>query len=99
MKEKVEIECIFCKKGKVNALFYPSILQTSKSRAAGRTITKYYMTKERYEVISDCPNCGKKAKEIQKALQEGKNDPEREKKIMDRLKQQGIMFREIKRKI
>ena len=76
------------------------MLQTAVSRSAAKgSVTKFYRTKEKYEVISDCPKCGKKVREIQKALQEGKKDPEKEKKIIDRLKQQGIVFTEIKRRI
>ena len=49
-------------------------------------------TKEKYEVQSSCPNCGKSAKQIQEALNEGKKDPENEKKILKRLKDQGLDF-------
>jgi len=98
--EITEIKCPFCGYDKIKASYIPSILQTAVSRSASRgSVTKFYRTKEKYEVISDCPKCGKKAKEIQKVLEEGKKDPEKEKKIMDRLKQQGIFFDEIKRKL
>ncbi|MEM5803771.1 MAG: hypothetical protein QW474_02840 [Candidatus Aenigmatarchaeota archaeon] len=99
MAEKITIECPFCNKKTVNVIYYPPVLQTSTSRAAGRTVTKFYRTKEKYEVISDCSECGKRVKEIQKVLNEGKKDPKKEKNIIERLKEQGLFFNEIKRKI
>ncbi len=92
MPENITLECPFCKKGKVNVVYFPSVLQTSVSRAAGKTKTQYYQTKEKYEVQSSCPNCGKSAKQIQKALDEGIKDPEKDKRILKRLKDQGLDF-------
>ncbi|MBU5689849.1 MAG: hypothetical protein QXM68_03035 [Candidatus Aenigmatarchaeota archaeon] len=96
MPENIILECPFCHKKTVNVIYYPSILQASTSRAAGRTVTKYYKTKEKYEVLSDCSNCGKKIKEIQKALEGEKKDPDKEKEIIERLKKQGLFMDEIK---
>ena len=79
-------------------IYHQPVLQTVISRAAGKTKTKFYKTKEKYEVQSSCPNCGKSAKEIQKALDEGKRDPEKDKKILKRLKDQGLDFTTIKTK-
>jgi len=59
---------------------------------SAKTSTKYFTVPEKYEVQSDCPNCGKSAKEIQKALNEGKSDPEKDKKILERLKESGLDF-------
>jgi hypothetical protein len=59
MPEKITIECPFCHEKTINAIYYPSVLQTSVSRAAGRTVTKFYRTKEKYEIISGCSKCGK----------------------------------------
>lgn len=97
MVESVLIECPFCK-NKVKAIFYPSILQSATSRTSDKSVTKFYRTKEKYEVQSSCPNCGKSAKEIQKVLNEGKKNPERDKKILERLKEQGLDFSNIETK-
>ncbi|MBU5687907.1 MAG: hypothetical protein KQA31_00655 [Candidatus Aenigmarchaeota archaeon] len=98
--EIIEIKCPFCGYEKIKANFYPSVLQTAVSRSAAKgSVTKFYRTKEKYEVLSDCEKCGKKAKEIEKALKEGIKDPEKEKKIEDRLKQQGLFIPEIKTKL
>jgi len=95
MPENITIECPFCNKKTINAIHYPPILQTSTSRAAGRSITKYYQTKEKTEITSGCSNCGKSQKEIEKALGEGKKDTEKEKRILERLKKHGLLKREI----
>lgn len=95
MPENLVLECPFCHKKTINVVHFPPVLQTSTSHAAGKTKTKYYYTKDRYEVHSGCSNCGKSAKEVEKALNEGKKDPEKDKKIMERLRQQGLFSGEI----
>jgi len=92
MVENVKIECPFCKKLMVEAIYIPSTLQTAVTRVSAKTSTKFYRTKEKYEIQSGCSNCSKSAKEIQKALAEGKKDPEKDKKILKRLKEQGLDF-------
>ena len=91
MPENISLECPFCHKMTISAIHYPPVLQTSVSRAAGRTSTKFYQTKEKTEITSGCSNCGKSQKEVQKALKEGNSDLEKEKKIFERLKAQGIV--------
>ena len=94
----MKIECPFCRKVGVFTLHQAPTLQAGTSHAAGKTRTKYYYTKEKYEVQSDCPNCGKSQKEIQRALNEGEKNPEKEKKIFERLKKQGLDFTNIQTK-
>ena len=88
MVETVKLNCPFCGKLTIIASYIPSVLQTKTSRAAGRSVTKYYQTKEKYEIQSGCSNCGKSQKEVEKALKEGKKDTDKEKKILKRLKEQ-----------
>ena len=92
MVEKMKIECPFCGKLLIDCIYFPPVLQSSTSRTSAKSITKFYQTKEKYEVQSSCPNCGKSAKQIQKALDEGVKDPEKDKKILKRLKDQGLDF-------
>ena len=95
---RVTLECPFCGKKTISALFIPSILQSHTSRSAAKSITNFYRTKEKHEIQSGCSNCGKSAKEIQKALNEGKKNPENEKKILERLKKQGLDFSNVETK-
>jgi len=99
MVEKVKLTCPFCGKECVDVVFTPSFFQahTSRSSASGSK-TSFYKTKEKHEVQSGCSNCHKSAKEIQKAFEGGKKDPEKDKKIFERLKKQGLDFTTIKTK-
>jgi len=90
MPENINLECLFCHKMTISAIHYPSVLQTKVSRAAGHTSTKFYQTKEKYEIQSGCSNCGKSQKEVEKAMKEGKEDVDKEKRILKRLKEQGF---------
>jgi len=49
------LECPFCKKEALKAVYHPQILQMRKSSsAAAGTKTKFYHTKEKFEIISGC---------------------------------------------
>lgn len=86
------LECPFCKKEAVKVIYYPPVLQSSTSRSASKgSRTKLYHTKERYEIVSGCSNCGKNKKEIMKAFREGtKEEKERRKKRLEELKKIGF---------
>jgi len=86
----VELECPFCGKMGVTAKYFPPSLGSKKSRSAAGSKTQIFRVKERYEAISGCKYCGKSDKEIEKALRHGKEEPDKEKKIMERLKEQGF---------
>ena len=88
--QEVELECPFCHKMGVKAQYFPPSKQAHTSRSAGGKKTKIYKVNERYEGITDCPHCGKKSHEIKKALEQGTRNPENEKKILERLKEQGL---------
>jgi len=92
VEEKI-LECPFCGKRIIDVIHIPSFFQAHTSRSSAKgSVTKFYKTKEKYEVQSSCPNCDKSAKQIQKALDEGKKDPEKDKRILKRLKEQGLDF-------
>lgn len=67
-KGEIELECPFCHRGKVKTFHKEGYLQAKTSRISAGAKTKYYKTPDTYEVLEDCPNCGKKKREIQKAL-------------------------------
>jgi hypothetical protein len=93
--ENVTLKCPFCEKETITAIYIPPILQSHTAHAAGKSKTVYYQTKEKYEIQSGCSNCGKSQKEVEKALKEGKEDVDKEKRILKRLKEQGIIKDEI----
>ena len=88
--EKVVIECPFCGQKTINAIYQPSILQSSTSSSAHKRITKFYQTKEKYDIQTGCQNCGKSLSEVKKNLSEGFQVLQRDKKILERLKQEGM---------
>ena len=92
---QVKIMCPFCEKETISATHIPSMTVASTSRTSAGAKTKFYKTKEKYEIQSGCSNCGKSQKEVEKALKEGKKDTEKEKRILERLKKQGIIKDEI----
>jgi len=87
---EVELECPFCGKMGVTAKYFPPSLGSRTSRSAGGKSTKIFRVKERYEGISGCKFCGKSDKEVIKAMKEGKEEPDKEKKILERLREQGF---------
>ncbi|MCD6226238.1 MAG: hypothetical protein J7J93_00350 [Candidatus Aenigmarchaeota archaeon] len=90
--EKTILECPFCNKKTIKAIYFPPVLQSATSRSAAKgSVTKFYKTKEKYEIQSGCSNCGKSKKEIEKVMKEGKKDSNKEKKILERLKKQGLL--------
>ena len=91
MADNVILECPFCGKQAINAMYIPSTLRTKTSRTSAKAITVYFRSKEKYEIQSGCSNCGKSQKEVEKAFKEGKPDVEKEKKIFERLKAQGLI--------
>jgi len=93
--EQTILECPFCRAKTINATFFPSILQSATSRSAAGSKTKFYQTKEKYEIQSGCPNCKKSQKEIERELKKSGTDVEKEQKIMERLKKEGLFSGEI----
>ena len=98
MIEKLLLKCPFCKKKTVNVIYIPPTLKSKTGRASSNKKTVFFKTKEKYEVQSSCSNCGKPAKQIQQALNEGVKDPAKEKKVLERLKKQGIDFSNVETK-
>ena len=68
-KGETEIECPFCKKAKVRMFHKEGYYQAKVSRISAGAKTTYHWVPDTYEVLEDCPNCGKSKKEIQKALE------------------------------
>lgn len=69
--ENKEIECPFCKKGKINVTIKSEYYSyhTSHISAKNQKIPVYHP--ERIEVNSSCPNCGKSKAEIKEAIKQG----------------------------
>ncbi|MEM5799637.1 MAG: hypothetical protein QXZ43_03145 [Candidatus Aenigmatarchaeota archaeon] len=94
-----EIKCPFCDKGKIKCWYLPS--STKIRRLSGSFGKRYDVSKsaESWIIQSDCNICKRTREEIEKVLKKGKNNKETEKKVMERLKKDGLLFREIRTKI
>jgi len=83
--QKTIIECPACHKEVLEALHYPAYTGHSKSSISAKSITVLYKVQDKYEIISDCPNCGRTKNELQKWKPETNTE-----KLKNRLKAMGI---------
>ena len=89
-KGEKEIECPFCRKGMVKTFYKGSFMQSTTTRIAGRKSTRGRVKLEMYDVLENCPNCGKTKKEIQKAIDTGKTKVLSHKERIAMLKKRGL---------
>lgn len=92
-KGETEIECPFCKKGRLKVFHKEGYLQPKVSRISAGAKVTYHRVPDTYEVLEDCPACGKKKKEIELELEGRYTDRDRLKKRVEQLKNQGIPTR------
>jgi len=97
--QQEDIPCPFCHKGKILCDHVPSVWsfksKRTKTLPGSGTMKKSI---EEWEVKTDCPNCGKTAKEIKRAMKEGV-PPDKEKlkkrfEELQKLKEEMKMERE-----
>jgi len=92
-KGQIELECPFCNKGRVKVFHKEGYLQGRKSHIAAGNKVKFYKMPDIYDVLEDCPNCGKKAKEIQRAYETGITKEPSHKERLERLGKAGLPTR------
>lgn len=83
-KQSLSFKCPFCNKGKIDALYFPSVKNyIGGPHGVGKKLITH--SKEDLIVENDCPVCGKNHKEIKKAYEKGKvkSHEERIKRIME----------------
>ena len=80
-------DCPFCGSHTIKILHIPFVANTfaSKCRAGGRNTV---IQKSDDKVLSGCENCGKSQKEVEKALNEGKEISHEER--IKRMKESGL---------
>ena len=89
-KGETILECPFCHKGKIRVFHKEGYLQPKVSRISAGAKTTYYRVPDTYQVLEDCPNCGKSKKDIELKFEGKYVDDEKLKKRMEQLKKQGI---------
>ncbi len=88
-----EIDCPFCKKGKIDITIIPKYYSFSSARAFGKVKRIPVEHPERIEVHSKCPNCGKPAKEIKEVLEKGETKVLSHDERRENLKKRGLPLR------
>ncbi len=66
-----EIPCPFCGKGRILCDHIPSVYSVKRTTVGSNRSSTPHKSPEIWEVKSDCSECGKSAKEIQKTMKEG----------------------------
>ncbi|AJZ76190.1 hypothetical protein SU86_007235 [Candidatus Nitrosotenuis cloacae] len=91
-REPKILKCPFCDKGQIEASYTPARVETQIARGSGMNKTTRVWVDERYQVIKDCPNCGKTASQIEKSLSKGTEEskPPSRQEILKRLKDAGL---------
>lgn len=87
--QELQMDCPFCEKAKVRVRHKPSVISKKRSITATHG-SKYnlHQSKEIYEVLEDCLNCGKTKEEIKKLLIEGK--PMDRETVLKRMREMGL---------
>lgn len=87
--KKLLMDYHLCEKAKIRVRHKPSVISKKRSVTATHG-SKYnlHQSKEVYEVLEDCPNCGKTKEEIKKRLIEGK--PMDRETVLKRMKEMGL---------
>lgn len=89
-----EWTCPFCKRGKVKIYFKEGFIQAKASSiSAGKKYIKHKVDDKIEEIGSDCPVCGKSAKEIKKAFETGKTKEITHEDRLKRLRASGLPVR------
>ncbi len=91
-KEPRVLKCPFCDRGDIEAVYQPSRVEKRMSRGSGFNGMTPIHIDERYTISMDCPKCGKKGSEIERALNrgEGKRKAPSNEEILKRLKEAGL---------
>jgi len=76
-----EIDCPFCKRGKIHITVIPEHYNTNVARAFGKTKRIPVYNPERLIVNNACPSCGKSKGEIKEILESGKKIMTHEERI------------------
>lgn len=90
---RVEIECPFCGKTGVKALFKPSYLEHKTSRISEGAKTQYYRVPDSYEVMGGCPHCGKSEEDVKRAFETGMTREVTHQERLERLRKAGLPTR------
>jgi len=84
------IKCPICDIGFVKCAYTPMTFRREKQFYGTQTSSVTKKTEERYEVLENCPNCGKRKEEIQKVLGGNDSKPPSREEILRRMREAGL---------
>ena len=86
----IELECPFCKKGKIPTFFVDSYNAGVVSRISAGRKEKTFKVPAEYKILGGCTECGKSKKDVQ-AMYDGTYKPDRTKEEWaEYLKKKGL---------
>ena len=89
--DEAEIECPFCKKGKVRMYHQEGYMQARTSRISNKSETRFHRVPDKFIVRDSCPVCKAKKKDIEDVLDGKKSaNPETHDEKLKRAKKAGI---------
>lgn len=91
--DESEIECPFCGKGRIRMYHQEGYLQARTSRISAGAKQTFHKVHDKYIVQNKCSNCGKSAKEIERALETGRTKELSHEDRLKRLKEAGMPTR------
>ena len=86
----IELECPFCKKGKIATFFVDSYLAGKTSRISSGAKTKYFHVPAEYKILSGCSECGKSKKDVQAKYDGTYREPMTKEQMAEYLKKRGL---------
>lgn len=87
---EMELTCPICDEGKIRVFHKEGYIQARTSRISAGAKTKFYKQPDYYEVLEDCPNCGRSKKEIEKTFKTGKFKEISHKERLKRIQEAGL---------
>ena len=86
----IELECPFCKKGKIATFFVDSYIASKTSRISAGAKTTSYSVPAEYKIMGDCPECGKSRKDIQAKYDGTYREPRTKEQQLEEWKKRGL---------
>jgi len=86
----IELECPFCKKGKIATFFVDSYTKGVVSRISAGRKEKFYTVPAEYKILGGCPECGKSKKDVQDKFDGNYREPMTKEQIVEYLKKRGL---------
>lgn len=87
---KAVVRCPFCNEVGIIAFYKPPHREPSTSRITGKSVTKQIRVDESYHVVSDCPHCGAKQRDIQAWYNGTHVEPRTHQERLERLRKRGL---------